>query len=125
MKYLLLIALAQFTALTAKANTPESVYKKDTVLPLILQQEILKIVSANCTQGISQNGLTEQQTTAEANMKQGADMIIYSTIFDSRYLFDGTHPIHSQIEVQSVEILSPAQESDRYQTLRVSGPACQ
>ena len=53
-----LIGLMLTIGLSALANTTESVYKKDSVLPTELKEQIIQFISEKCPQDISAYGLS-------------------------------------------------------------------
>ncbi len=124
-KNIMIVVFAQLVSLVASANTLESVYQKNSILPVGLQKEILIGLSEKCPQGISNFGLKEIRTTAQKSQMNGQDVIFYTTAFESRYYFDGMHPSTTNIEVQSREILAAIPASERYQETTVSGQACE
>jgi len=81
------------------ANTVESVYNKDSVLPLTLQQMVIDALQVKCPQAISQYGLHEIQTELRSGEFEGSPYAFYTTSFDSRYYFDGMHPSYTRITV--------------------------
>ena len=95
-----LIGLMLTIGLSALANTTESVYKKDSVLPTELKEQIIQFISEKCPQDISAYGLSEVQT--EITFQSDPDVESqtgYETIFTSRYYFDGMHPSTQEIKV--------------------------
>ena len=95
------------------ANTVDSVYKKNTLLPFELQQRILSAVVEKCANVIIPNGIEELSTKVrEEQIDQGMLDLYYSTEFASRYYLDDQHPIHAYITVESVaySIANPAVE---------------
>lgn len=92
-------------ATTVSANTIQSTFKADTILPAGLQTEILNALNLNCPQGIVGYGLREVQTeVVRADHSTGLYTIIYKTVISSLYYPD-YHPTTTQITVYSQDII--------------------
>lgn len=97
-----LISLVLTIGLSAFANTTESVYNKDSILPTELKEQIIQYISKQCPQDISTYGLSEIQTVVTNESELDVEVSTeYETVFSSRYYFDGMHPSHQQIKVLS------------------------
>ncbi len=100
----LLIGLILITGLSVFANTTESVYKNDSILPTELKEQIIQFISEKCPQDISAYGLSEVSTQVVNQSELDVEIeTIYETIFTSRYYFDGMHPSTQEIKVTSVK----------------------
>ncbi len=86
------------------ANTTESVYKKDSVLPTELKAQIIQYITEKCPQDISAYGLKEVDTQVVNQSELDVEVeTSYETILTSRYYFDGMHPITQEIKVISTK----------------------
>lgn len=96
--------MASLFSIALFANTAESVFQNNSKVPSELQKRILSAINDKCESVLSKNGLTEVETLSK-NVKydQGMIDVLYTTIFTSRYYFDGTHPIMTTIMVESAE----------------------
>ncbi|MCM2324460.1 MAG: hypothetical protein NDJ90_14475 [Oligoflexia bacterium] len=91
-------------ALEARANSVESVYRRDSVLPDEMKPMILAKLKEQCPDAIAPGGLSELITTVRADkIDQGLIDYYYVTTFDARYYPDGMHPNHTTITVHSAE----------------------
>ena len=117
-KFIALIVLA--ASMTSQANTLETVFKKETSIPKELQEKIFESLKTRCSDIISAYGLREMKTEVRIDrVDQGITDRYYTTVFTSRYYFDGYHPTTTRIEVKSVEY-SP-QYDDNFSVLEVNG----
>ena len=99
-----LIGLMLTIGLSTFANTPESVYKKDSVLPTELKTVIIQYLNKNCPVAISAYGLKEVDTQIVYQSEPDVESVTdYETILTSRYYVDGMHPGHQEIKVTSSE----------------------
>ncbi len=97
-----LIGLMLTIGLSTFANTTESVYEKDSVLPTELKAEIIQYISEKCPQDISAYGLKEVDTQVVNQSELDVEVLTeYETVFTSRYYFDGMHPSTQEIKVVS------------------------
>ena len=97
-----ILAVAVFAAFSARANTVETVFQKDSPLPKELRELVLDAVNARCARGVSWNGLKEISTkVTPVEIEQGQVDNYYDTEFKSDYIFDGAHPTFAYITVRS------------------------
>lgn len=95
-----LIGLMLTIGLSTFANTTESVYKKDSVLPSELKEKVIQFITEKCAQDISAYGLNEVETVVTSQSDPDVEsQTNYETIFTSRYYFDGVHPSTQQIKI--------------------------
>lgn len=100
----ILVLVGFLVALSAQANTLDSVFKKDSAIPVELQQRILDAINTRCGRLVMQYGLQEQSTNVRVErIDQGVIDYYFSTTFSSRYNFDGTHPVTTYITVESAQ----------------------
>lgn len=97
----LLSAILIFSGLVASANTVETTYLKNSVLPSKLQQMIIDAVQTKCGNATSQYGLREINTDFTVGDFNGEPYTFFTTEFDSRYYSDGMHPTYTRITVYS------------------------
>jgi hypothetical protein len=91
-------------------------------VPPELKAKILKAIDEKCDRIMY---LTEEETITHAvRIDQGQTDYYYTTNFSASWYFDGPHPIHTTITVESEElhIFNPAIE--RFNVLSVEGEAC-
>lgn len=120
-KFIALFALS--LSVSALANTLETVYKKDTQLPVALQERILKVLKERCPDMIQPYGLREKTTEVRVDrVDQGVIDRYYTTTFSARWYFDGYHPSTSYIEVKSAEY--SFQNGDNLSVLDIDGDRC-
>ena len=99
-----LIGLMLTIGLSASANTTESVYKKDSILPAALKEQIIQYISKQCPQDISAYGLNEIQTVVTYQSEPDVESRTeFETVLTSRYYFDGMHPVTQEIRVNTSE----------------------
>lgn len=121
----LIIAAITAVSLSSFANTTESVFKKDSQISKQLQARILETLNARCSNLITPYRLTEEATTVRVEkVDQGITDYYYTTVFSSRYYFDGMHPSYTEITVESVEY--DFQNGDNLSVSSVTSPdGCQ
>lgn len=103
MKQLFLL-LTLTLSVSAHANTVESVFKKDSLLPLELQKRVLSAIEKKCQDVLTENGLAESATTVrEDHIDNGIVDYYYTTTFSSRYYFADQHPTYAYFTVESAE----------------------
>ncbi len=99
----LIVAIATLVSVSTFANDLQSVYKKDTVLPVRVQERVLETLKTQCPNLLINWGLTEVITTLRVDkVDQGITDYYYTTSFSSRFYFDGMHPSYADITVESV-----------------------
>ena len=104
MKSILCGLFVALMTITATANTTDSVFKADSLLPVPLQEKIIYELKMKCPQSISAYGLKEVQTKMTVVDKEERDAesaTQFETSFTSRYFPDGMHPSYQEIKVLS------------------------
>ena len=90
----LVFSVYLFLSCNLLANTVDSTFKTDSLLPATLKIEILNFLNENCSAGIQPFGLRELETISfSANS--------FETQFLSIYSVDGYHPTRQIIKVRS------------------------
>lgn len=91
-------------SLVAQANTVETVFKKDSEIPVELQQKIIDYVTQNCKAIVELYGLSELQTEVRYDrVDQGILDTYFTTTLSARYHYDGMHPSVTRIVVESAK----------------------
>lgn len=101
MKAIASILTLLLMTLTTFANTSDSVFGNKSQLPKDLQVQMLDLITTQCPHDITPYGLSEIETKITAEDLGVESEIQYETYLNSRYLFDGTHPLTQQIKVLS------------------------
>ncbi len=120
MKSLFAFVLSFVAVSVAFANTVESVYKIDSMLPSQLKQLIITEVTRKCPDSITPYGLNEMQTVVQSGSFEGEAYSFYTTQFDSRYYFDGMHPSHTVLTVYSEQ-----RGADKFSVGRMVSDICE
>jgi hypothetical protein len=99
--------LALVMAVSAQANTVQTVYRPDTILPAQLRIDILKYVESHCGDYVTPYGLNELETkVTQSNDVPGYSETRYVTKFSSmNYALDPYHPDWADIMVYSSVII--------------------
>jgi hypothetical protein len=103
MKALFILTLALVTTLVS-ANTVETVFQKDSELPVILQTQIIKQMTKDipCLEAYS---MSEVKTEVKIDrIDQGITDYYYTTTINFTYFWDRYHPSHGTITVKSEQI---------------------
>lgn len=99
-----ILAMGFLFTVTSQANTIESAFKSDSVVPKELQVRILESVTTQCGELVTQYGLSEIITKVrEDKVDQGMVDYFYETTFKSRYYPDGMHPGSTYLTVESAK----------------------
>ena len=118
-KVFIMISMIVSFHLAALANTVESAYLQNSILPQELKGMILDALQAKCPEAISPYGLSEVETVVRSGDFQGKPYRFYTTNFRSRYYSDGMHPATLNITVYS------ADRSGTFDTGRIVSDLCE
>lgn len=117
----LIMSVAMLLATPTFANTIESVFKKDSTLPVRVQERVLEALKTRCGNLLINYGLKEVVTTETiVKVDQGITDRYYKTELSSRFYFDGMHPSYADITVESV--LWDHQNGDDISVQTISSP---
>jgi hypothetical protein len=114
------LILAFLSIVTSFANTAESVYLKDSVLPQSLRHRVLDQIKIRCPDISVELGLKEISTRVHyEKIDQGVLDYFYTTTFLANYRFDGIHLSFAYITVESAEYEISNPTVDRLQILQI------
>jgi hypothetical protein len=121
-KLVLLLAAILVVSLKGYSNTIESTFLKETILSIALQQTILDQLNLECAEGISEYGLSEVSSVVLSKKSElGTKDTIYRTEFSSQYYFDGMHPSHQRLIVDSFEREASILGTSKLKVLKIQG----
>ncbi len=111
--------VALLLAVSAQANTTESMFQRKSALPSELQSMVLEYLQTHCSEYVIPYGLYEMGTTVETVRDTEVRKLHYSTEINAHYYPDGMHPGLARIFVQSSQT-SVFDSNPRYDIERVS-----
>ncbi|WP_408096250.1 hypothetical protein ACJVC5_14520 [Peredibacter sp. HCB2-198] len=119
----LIAIFALSLSVSALANTIDFTFKKDSPIPVALQERLLKVLKERCPEMVLTYNLREKSTEVRVDrVDQGVIDHYYTTTFSARWYSDGYHPSTSLITVESVEY--SLQNGDNLAVLKIDGERC-
>ena len=92
-------------SLTAQANTTDSVFGNNSVLPKQLQTQMLDLLTEKCSMVVESYGLRETETIIISEELGAESETQYETVLRSRYHYD-FHPRTEQIKMLSSKVVT-------------------
>jgi hypothetical protein len=109
-------------AVISGANTVESVFLTDSLLPEPLKIKILKAIKTKCKKGVTDNGLQEIATViVNGDNDRDINERRFRTELSSRSYFDDLHAYRQVLVVESTEQLLTAIAASEFKVLKIQG----
>jgi hypothetical protein len=84
--------LSALFAVSAQANTAQTVFSAKSALPQELREKLIRYIEKHCGEYVIPYGLSETGTTVDKTEDMGVVKYEYGTALVSTYYADGRHP---------------------------------